>query len=63
MLYIHIPFCVYKCAYCNFYSVINMNYPDLYKKYLDALIKELEIRIKDYKKILKLFISEAELLL
>lgn len=50
MLYIHIPFCVYKCAYCNFYSVINMNSPDLYKKYLDALIKELEIRIKDYKK-------------
>lgn len=50
MLYIHIPFCVYKCAYCNFYSVINMNSPDLYKKYLDALIKEFEIRIKDYKK-------------
>ena len=50
MLYIHIPFCVYKCAYCNFYSVVNMNSPDLYKKYLDALIKELEIRIKDYKK-------------
>lgn len=50
MLYIHIPFCVYKCAYCNFYSVVNMNSPDLYKKYLDALIKEFEIRIKDYKK-------------
>lgn len=50
MLYIHIPFCVYKCAYCNFYSVVNMNSPDSYKKYLDALIKEFEIRIKDYKK-------------
>ena len=49
-VYIHIPFCVYKCAYCNFYSVVNMNSPDLYKKYLDALIKEFEIRIKDYKK-------------
>ena len=48
MLYIHIPFCVYKCAYCNFYSIVNMNSPDLYKKYLDALIKEYEIRIKDY---------------
>ena len=48
MLYIHVPFCVYKCAYCNFYSIVNMNSPDLYKKYLDALIKEYEIRIKDY---------------
>ena len=45
MLYIHIPFCAHKCGYCNFYSVVNMNSPDLYKKYLDALIKEFEIRI------------------
>ena len=49
MLYIHIPFCAHKCSYCNFYSVVNMNSPDLYKKYLDALIKELEIRINDFK--------------
>ena len=48
MLYIHIPFCANKCGYCNFYSVVNMNSPDLYKKYLDALIKELEIRINDF---------------
>lgn len=48
MLYIHIPFCAHKCGYCNFYSVVNMNSPDLYKKYLDALIKELEIRINDF---------------
>ena len=48
MLYIHIPFCAHKCGYCNFYSVVNMNSPDLYKKYLDALIKEFEIRIKDF---------------
>ena len=46
MLYIHIPFCAHKCGYCNFYSVVNMNSHDLYKKYLDALIKEFEIRIK-----------------
>lgn len=48
MLYIHIPFCNHKCGYCNFYSVVNMNSPDLYKKYLDALIKEYEIRIDDF---------------
>ena len=48
MLYIHIPFCAHKCGYCNFYSVVNMNSPDLSKKYLDALIKEFEIRIKDF---------------
>ena len=48
MLYIHIPFCAHKCGYCNFYSVVNMNSPNLYKKYLDALIKELEIRINDF---------------
>lgn len=47
MLYIHIPFCSYKCSYCNFYSVLNNG--DLHKEYLDALIKEYEIRIKDYK--------------
>ena len=49
MLYINIPFCAHKCGYCNFYSVVNMNSLDLYKKYLDALIKEYEIRINDLK--------------
>lgn len=48
MLYIHIPFCNHKCGYCNFYSVVNMNSPDLYKKYLDTLIKEYEFRINDF---------------
>ena len=48
MLYIHIPFCAHKCVYCNFYSVVNMNSPNLYKKYLDALIKEFEIRINNF---------------
>ncbi|WP_295161471.1 radical SAM family heme chaperone HemW [uncultured Brachyspira sp.] len=48
-LYIHIPFCIYKCSYCNFYSIINMNSRDIYKNYVEALIKELKLRIKDYK--------------
>lgn len=47
-LYIHIPFCTYKCSYCNFYSVVNMNEKETYKNYADALISELKLRIDDY---------------
>ncbi|WP_300703891.1 radical SAM protein, partial [uncultured Brachyspira sp.] len=47
-LYIHIPFCTYKCSYCNFYSIVNMNNENIYKKYSDYLIKELKLRIKNY---------------
>ena len=47
-LYIHIPFCKYKCSYCNFYSIVNMNSEDIYKKYIEALIKELKLRIRYY---------------
>ncbi|WP_157151560.1 radical SAM family heme chaperone HemW [Brachyspira sp. SAP_772] len=49
-LYIHIPFCTYKCSYCNFYSVVNMNDREIYKNYVEALIAELKLRINDYKK-------------
>ncbi|MBW5382998.1 radical SAM family heme chaperone HemW [Brachyspira pilosicoli] len=47
-LYIHIPFCTYKCSYCNFFSVVNMNEREIYKNYADALIEELKLRIDDY---------------
>lgn len=47
-LYVHIPFCTYKCSYCNFYSVVNMNKTEIYKNYTEALISELKLRIKDY---------------
>ena len=43
-IYIHIPFCKYKCNYCNFYSVGNLKNKD---EYLSALIKEAELQ-KDY---------------
>ncbi len=39
-LYIHIPFCVKKCAYCDFVS-----FPDCdchFERYIDALIGEME---------------------
>jgi oxygen-independent coproporphyrinogen-3 oxidase len=45
-LYIHIPFCVKRCIYCDFYSNINMEYKD---DYLLALLREMEIR-RDYLK-------------
>lgn len=50
--YIHIPFCVQKCHYCNFYSeplgFKNKIIPD----YVDALCKEIRFK-KDYVKNLK----------
>ena len=45
MIYIHIPFCVRKCLYCDFYSVTDKS---LFKDYTDSLIKEIE-SIKDTK--------------
>lgn len=34
-IYIHVPFCVKKCAYCDFYSAPGT--PDLMDAYADAL--------------------------
>ena len=39
MIYIHIPFCIRKCLYCDFYSVTDQS---LFKAYTDALINEIE---------------------
>jgi len=41
MLYIHIPFCHSKCAYCDFYSVPRRDSADAL---VDALVKEFELR-------------------
>lgn len=42
-LYIHIPFCISKCAYCDFFSLPKGNkVPD---DYIDALCKEIIYRI------------------
>ena len=43
-LYIHVPFCVKRCLYCDFYSNTDMGYKS---RYIDALVHELELR-KDY---------------
>jgi oxygen-independent coproporphyrinogen-3 oxidase len=39
-LYIHIPFCVRKCPYCDFYSVTDLS---LKPKFLSALVREMEL--------------------
>ena len=41
-IYIHVPFCVKKCKYCDFYSLCDLS---LRKDYVDALI----IQIKDFR--------------
>ena len=44
-LYIHVPFCVQKCAYCAFYSEPSSG--DLINRYVAALIRELELVAHD----------------
>ena len=46
-LYIHVPFCARKCAYCAFYSEPSGD--DLINRYISALIRELEIVADDLK--------------
>lgn len=39
-LYIHVPFCVSKCVYCDFFSRTNFN-ADVFSNYTDSLLNEL----------------------
>jgi oxygen-independent coproporphyrinogen-3 oxidase len=42
-MYIHIPFCIKKCRYCDFYSLPGRSRADL-ANYTRALLKEIRIR-------------------
>ena len=43
-LYIHIPFCIRKCPYCDFYSVTN---DSLRQAFYEALLREMEMTAAD----------------
>ncbi len=40
-LYIHIPFCIKKCLYCDFLSFPLREYEDSYEDYIDVLCEEI----------------------
>lgn len=40
-IYVHIPFCKSRCAYCGFYSTTSL---DFSRKYVDAVCEELRLR-------------------
>jgi oxygen-independent coproporphyrinogen-3 oxidase len=44
-LYIHVPFCAQKCAYCAFYSEASSG--EVIERYVGALIRELELVAPD----------------
>lgn len=45
--YIHIPYCVSKCKYCDFFSIENKN-TFIPQEYVDALCKEIEYRKREF---------------
>src|SRR5581483_6891084 len=40
-LYVHLPFCVHRCGYCDFVTVVGRE--GQHRAYVDALLRELEI--------------------
>jgi oxygen-independent coproporphyrinogen-3 oxidase len=46
-LYVHVPFCARKCAYCAFYSEASSG--DLIDRYVRALVREMESLPRDFR--------------
>ncbi|HEY3931935.1 MAG TPA: radical SAM family heme chaperone HemW [Verrucomicrobiae bacterium] len=46
-LYIHVPFCAQKCAYCAFYSEASSG--ELVNRFVNAVVREMEIVADDLK--------------
>jgi oxygen-independent coproporphyrinogen III oxidase len=46
-LYVHVPFCAQKCAYCAFFSEASSG--ELINRYTDALVREMELVAADLK--------------
>ena len=44
-VYIHIPFCVTKCPYCDFNSIATASVPD--EDYIDAVLREMAFLVKE----------------
>ena len=56
-VYIHVPFCVQKCAYCDFLSSPATRQAQI--EYLRALKREIEKESEKYKDFKVLFFLEA----
>lgn len=41
-IYVHIPFCIHRCNYCNFVSYCNQN--DKMEDYFNAVLKEIKLQ-------------------
>lgn len=41
-LYVHIPFCIKKCLYCDFVSFPGRE--DMHRRYVDTLLSEMALR-------------------
>lgn len=46
-IYVHIPFCNSKCAYCSFVSVVGSD--EEKKRYFDNLVTEIKLQSKNYR--------------